>query len=92
MTILLENIKGLRSPRNTSQIMNASLAIGWDTWTCHNMGHIAINCPMKAERVRKKNKWFQAHVAEDNDKKDEERAKKNEDSCEEYVLICAPTG
>ena len=46
---------------------------------------------MKAERV-KKNKRFQAHVAEDNDTEDEERAKENEDSCEEYVLISALTG
>ena len=53
------------------------------------MGHIAINCPMKAEQVEKKNKRFQAHAAEDNDQEDEERAKENEDSCEEYVLIFA---
>ena len=46
------------------------------------MGHIAINCPMKAERVKKKNKRFQAHVVEDNNKEDEERAKENEDSYE----------
>ena len=55
------------------------------------MGHIAINCPMKAEQVKKKNKIFQAHAAEDNDQEDEERAKENEDSCEEYVLISALT-
>ena len=55
------------------------------------MGHIAIKCPMKLERVKKK-KIFQAHAAEDNDQEDEERAKKNEDSYEEYVLISALTG
>ena len=56
------------------------------------MGHIAINCPMKAEQVKKKNKRFQAHAAEDNDQEDEERTKENEDSFEEYVFISALTG
>ena len=46
------------------------------------MGHIAINCPLKAERV-KKMKRFQAHDAEDSDQEVEEEAKKDEDSSEE---------
>ena len=46
------------------------------------MGHIGINCPIKAERVKKK-KIFQAHAVEDNDQEDEERTMENEDSCEE---------
>ena len=25
----------------------------FECFTCHKMGHIAINCPMKAERVKK---------------------------------------
>ena len=50
------------------------------------MGHIAINCPIEAEQVKKKNKILQAHADEDNDQEDEERAQENEDSCEEYVL------
>ena len=41
------------------------------------MGHIAIKCPMKVERVKKK-KIFLAHVAEDNDQEDEEKAKEDE--------------
>ena len=41
MTILIEILKGLRSPIKTSQIMNAS--------TVTSLGHIAINCPMKEE-------------------------------------------
>ena len=40
------------------------------------MGHIAINYPMKEEWVKKK-KIFEAHVVEDNDQEDEERAKEN---------------
>ena len=84
MTILLENLKGLRFPRKTSQIMNVSL--------CHKMGHIAINCRLKAEWFKKKNKRFQAHAIEDNDQEYEERAKENEYSREEYVLISALIG
>ena len=36
-------------------------------------------------------KRFQVHAAEDNDQEDEEKAKEDEDSCEEYVLIFALT-
>ena len=39
------------------------------------MGHIAINCPMKEERVKKMRR-FQAHVVEDSDQEVEEEAKK----------------
>ena len=46
---------------------------------------------MKAEIV-KKMKIFQAHAAEDSDQEVEEKAKKDEDSSEEYVLISALTG
>ena len=46
------------------------------------MGHIAINCPMKAERVKKKKKRVQDHAVEDNDQEYEERNKENEYSCE----------
>ena len=63
----------------------------YECFTCHNMGHIDINFPMKAERVKKK-KRFQAHAAEDNDQEDEKRTKENEDSCEEYVLISVLIG
>ena len=62
----------------------------FECFTCHKLGHIAINCPMKAEKV-KKMKIFQAHVAEDNDQEVEEEAKKDEDSSEEYVLISSLT-
>ena len=55
------------------------------------MGHIAINCPMKAERV-KKMKRFQAHFAEDNNQEVEEEAKKDEESSEECVLISTLEG
>ena len=55
------------------------------------MGHIAINYPMKAERVQTMRR-FQAHVAEDSDQEVEEEAKKDEESSEEYVLISAITG
>ena len=52
------------------------------------MGHIAIKCPMKEERLKKMRR-FQAHVAEDSDREEEEETKKDEDSNEEYVLISA---
>ena len=55
------------------------------------MGHIAINCPMKTERVKKMRR-FQAHAAKDNDQEVEEEAKKYEESSEEYVLISALKG
>ena len=45
---------------------------GYECFTCHKMGHISINCPPRAEQL-KKNKRFQAHVTEDNDQQDEER-------------------
>ena len=54
------------------------------------MGHIAINSPMKAERVKNMRR-FQAHAAEDSDQEVEEEAKKDEESSEEYVLISALT-
>ena len=63
----------------------------YECFSCHKLGHIAINCPMKAERV-KKMKIFQAHAAEDSDQEVEEEAKKDEDSNEEHVLISALIG
>ena len=68
MTILIR-LKGLRIPRKTSQILNASLA------TSHR--HIAINCSMKAERVKHMRR-FQAHATEDSDQEVEEEEKKDE--------------
>ena len=38
----------------------------YECFTCHKMGHIVINCPMKAERV-KNMEIFQAHVVEVSD-------------------------
>ena len=63
----------------------------FECFTCHKLGHISINCPMKAERVKKMRR-FQAHVVEDSDQEVEEEAKKDEDSSEEYVLISALRG
>ena len=62
----------------------------YECFTCHKLGHIAITCLMKAERV-KKMKRFQAHAAEDSDQEVEEGVKKDEESNEEYVLISALT-
>ena len=45
------------------------------------MGHIAINFPMKVERVKKMRR-LQAHAAEDSDQEVEEEAKKDEESSE----------
>ena len=63
----------------------------YECFTFHKLGDIAINCPMKVERV-KKMKRFQAHVVEDSDQEVEEEAKKDEESSEEYVLISSLTG
>ena len=63
----------------------------YECFICHKLGHIAINCPMKVERV-KKMKIFQAHAVEDSDQEVEEEAKKDEDSSEEYVLITSLIG
>ena len=63
----------------------------YECFICHKLGHIAINCPMKAERV-KKMKRFQAHANEDSDQEVEEEVQKDEDSSEEYVFIYALTG
>ena len=63
----------------------------FECFTCHKMGHISINFPMKAERVKNMRR-FQAHAAEDSDQEVEEEAKKNKESNEEYVLIYALTG
>ena len=62
----------------------------FECFTCHKMGHIAIDCPMKAERVKKMRR-FQDHAVEGNDQEVEEEAKKDEESSEEYVLISALT-
>ena len=56
------------------------------------MGHISINFPLKEEQLKKRNKSFQAHAAEDDDQEDEKRTKEDEDSYEEYVLISALMG
>ena len=56
------------------------------------MGHISINSPLKAKQLKKRNKRFWSHVAEENVQEDEERTKEEEDSYEEYVLISALTG
>ena len=58
----------------------------YECFTCHKLGHIAINCPMKAKRVKNMN-IFQAHAAKDSDQEVEEEANKDEESSEEYVLI-----
>ena len=53
----------------------------YECFTCHKLGHNAINCPMKEERV-KKMKIFQAHVVEDSDQDIEEEVNKDEESSE----------
>ena len=62
-----------------------------ECFTCHNLGHIAINCSMKYKRLKNMRR-FQSHAVEDSDQEFEEEAKKDEDSNEEYVLISTLTG
>ena len=54
----------------------------FECFTCHKLVNIAINCPMKEERV-KNMKILQAHVVEDSDQEVEEELNKYEDSTEE---------
>ena len=63
----------------------------FECFNYHKIGHIAINCPFKAERI-KKIRRFQAHAVEDSDQGEEEETKKDEYSSEEYVLIFVLTG
>ena len=63
----------------------------FECFNYHKIGHIAINCPFKEERIEKIRR-FQAHAVEDSDQGEEEEAKKDEDSGEEYVLISSLTG
>ena len=43
----------------------------YEWFTCHKLGHIAINYPMKVERVRKM-KIFQAHATKDSNQEVED--------------------
>ena len=54
------------------------------------MGHIARNCPLKAEQLKKRNKKFHAHAIEDDDPIEERN--NEDDSTKEYVLISALIG
>ena len=51
------------------------------------MGHIARNCPLKKEQLKKN---FHAHAAEENEPV-EENNNEHEDSIKEYILISALT-
>ena len=53
----------------------------FECFTCHKLGHISINYPMKVEII-KNIRRFQAHATEDSDQEVEEEAKKDEDSNE----------
>ena len=55
------------------------------------MGHISIKFPLKEEKLKKRNKRFQAHAVEDDDQEDEKKNKEDEYSKEEYVLISLVT-
>ena len=57
----------------------------FECYSCHKMGHIARNFPLKKDRFKKKNQKYHAHAAEENES-DKERARENEDSTKEYVL------
>ena len=46
----------------------------YECFTCHKLGHIAINCPMKEERVKNMTR-FQARAAEDSDQEVEGEAR-----------------
>ena len=49
----------------------------YEWFTCHKMGHISINYPMKEEQLKKRNKRFQAHATKDDDQEDEKRTKED---------------
>ena len=62
----------------------------FECFTCHKMGHIAINFPLKEKQLKKRNKKFHAHVVKYDDLV-EENNNEDEDSTEEYVLILSLT-
>ena len=43
----------------------------FECFTCHKLGHIAINCPMKEERIKKMT-MLEAHAAEESDQEVED--------------------
>ena len=55
------------------------------------MGQISIYSPLKKDRYKKKNWKFHAHEVEENELY-KERARLNEESSEEYVLISSLMG
>ena len=62
----------------------------FECFTCHKMGNIARNFPLKAEHLKKRNKKFHAHAVE-NDDPFEEKNNGDEESTEGYVLISTLT-
>ena len=60
-------------------------------YTCQKLGHIARHCPLNKDKFKKINWKFHAHAIEENES-DEEKARENEDSNEEYVLILTLIG
>ena len=62
------NIQGFKRPKRDFS--------NFECFTCHKLGHIAINYPMKAGRIKNMRR-FQAHVVEDSDQDVAEEAKKD---------------
>ena len=51
----------------------------FECYSCHNMGHISRNRPLKKDQCKKENWNYHAHAVEENES-DKERAKENKDS------------
>ena len=81
MVTLLEGLKYFEGTQRPKREFSS-----FECFTCHNMGHLARNCPLKQEQFKKGNKKFHSHAVEDDDLV-EEKENEDEDSNEEYVLI-----
>ena len=74
-------------PRNTRGIKKSKKDFSnYESFTCHKLRHIAINCPMKAERVKRIN-IFQAHAVEYSDQEVEAKSKYKKDMIKAKRII-----
>ena len=78
-----------QSPRRTQifqrNTWNKRDFSSFECFTCHKMGNIARNCPLKEDQFKKTNKRFHVYAVEDDPI--EEKANEDENSSEECPNI-----